>query len=244
MQTIAQNNFITVKTEGGILPADLLQRIADGGEVEGLNPTDYHLAANERPSEAMNRSWNRLLGAWQAFQSKVAAIGPTDTGTTMTREWALTVLQELGYGRLPYQGSLAVGNREWGVISTPDSLLPTTSYPISHLYDHTPIHLVSFRQKLDARDDSQAVKRSPHSLVQECLNRSDNHLWAFVCNGLRFRILRDNVSLSRAAYVEFDLQAMFDGELYSDFTLFWLLCHQSRVEILVAGDRGLTVGEE
>ena len=37
MQTVARNNFITVKTEGGILPADLLQRIADG-QIEGLNP--------------------------------------------------------------------------------------------------------------------------------------------------------------------------------------------------------------
>jgi hypothetical protein len=37
MQTIARSSFITVKTEGGILPADLLQRLADG-----LKPADYH----------------------------------------------------------------------------------------------------------------------------------------------------------------------------------------------------------
>jgi hypothetical protein len=40
MQTAVRSNFITVKTEGGILPADLLQRIADGNVV-GLNPADY-----------------------------------------------------------------------------------------------------------------------------------------------------------------------------------------------------------
>src|SRR5690606_8028715 len=53
----------------------------------------------------------------------------------------------------------------------------------------------------------------------------------FVSNGLRLRILRDNVSLTRVAYVEFDLEAMFSGELYADFTLLWLLCHQSRIEV-------------
>ena len=42
--------------------------------------------------------------------------------------------------------------------------------------------------------------------------------------------LRDNVSLTRQAYVEFDLEAMMDGEVYADFVLLWLLCHQSRVE--------------
>jgi hypothetical protein len=67
MQTVSRSSFTTVKTEGAILPADLLQRVADGREVEGLRPEDYHLAANERLNEAISRSWNRLLGVWQGF---------------------------------------------------------------------------------------------------------------------------------------------------------------------------------
>ena len=38
------------------------------------------------------------------------------------------------------------------------------------------------------------------------------------------------MSLVRQAYLEFDLEAMFEGETYGDFTLLWLLFHQSRVE--------------
>src|SRR5262249_37769019 len=44
------------------------------------------------------------------------------------------------------------------------------------------------------------------------------------------RLMRDNARLTRQAYVEFDLEAIFDNELYADFGLLWLLCHQSRVE--------------
>lgn len=66
--------------------------------------------------------------------------------------------------------------------------------------------------------------------MQELLNREDGYLWGFVSNGLRLRILRDNKSLTRHAFVEFDLQAMIDGQVYSDFKLLLLLCHQSRVE--------------
>ncbi len=110
MQTVAHNNFITVKTEGGILPADLLQRIADGA-VEGLNPTDYHLAATDRLNEAINRSWLQLMGRWQTFQRKMAAMSPSNSGVTLTRDWMLAVLQEFGYGRLPYQGAY---KRLWG----------------------------------------------------------------------------------------------------------------------------------
>ena len=49
-------------------------------------------------------------------------------------------------------------------------------------------------------------------------------------NGLRLRLLRDNASLTRQAYLEFDLEAMMNGEVYADFVVLWLVCHQSRLE--------------
>jgi hypothetical protein len=214
MQTISRTTFTTVKTEGAILPADLLQRIAEGRGLEGLRPEDYHLAANERLNEAINRSWNRLLGVWQSFDEQRARLPDSDSGVTLTRErWLLILCQELGYGRLTFEGKLDVGG---------------VDYPISHNWGHAPIHLVSFRQDLDRKDS--AAKRSPHSLLQEYLNRAEDSLWGFVSNGLRLRVLRDNVSLTRAAFVEFDLEAMLTGELYADFALLWLVCHESRVE--------------
>ena len=51
-----------------------------------------------------------------------------------------------------------------------------------------------------------------------------------VTNGLVLRLLRDNASLTRQAYVEFDLQAIFDGESFSEFALLWLVVHRSRFE--------------
>ena len=90
---------------------------------------------------------------------------------------------------------------------------------------------MTFRQDLDRRSDvGTAVKSSPHSLMQELLNRSPEYHWGLISNGLQLRILRDNASLRRAAYVEFDLASMMACELYADFALLWLVCHQSRVE--------------
>ena len=61
-----------------------------------------------------------------------------DTGITLTRErWLLILFQELGYGRLSFQGKLAASG---------------VDYPISHCWEQVPIHLVSFRQDLDRRD--------------------------------------------------------------------------------------------
>ena len=81
MQTVARSSFTTVKTEGGLLPADLLQRIADGRAVEGLRPEDYHLLPGERLNEAINRAWNRCLGAWLSFDDQRRKLPETDTGT-------------------------------------------------------------------------------------------------------------------------------------------------------------------
>ena len=71
---------------------------------------------------------------------------------------------------------------------------------------------------------------SPHSLMQVLLNRDPNSLWGIISNGLRLRVLRDSASLTRQAYLEFDLEAIFAGDLYADFALLWLVAHQSRFE--------------
>jgi very-short-patch-repair endonuclease len=211
--------FTTVRAEGAILPADLLQRIIENDKhLEGLKPTTYHLLEGEKLNEAINRSWTRLRGAWVSFQTALEKLSPNDPGTSVTRDRLLLPLfQELGYGRLTSAKALEIEDR---------------SYPISHGWQHTPIHLVGWQVDLDHRTAgvAGAARSSPHSLVQEVLNRSQDHLWAFLSNGRQLRILRDNVSLTRQAYVEFDLEAMMAGEVYADFVLLWLLCHQSRVE--------------
>ena len=218
MQRRQQAVFTTVRSEGAILPVDLLQRIAQGdSSLSGLTPDAYHLQA-EKLNEAINRSWNHILGVWTAFKGAREKLPETDLGTTLTRErWLLPLFSELGYGRLLTAKPIEVNEK---------------SYAISHGWQHTPIHLVSYKVDLDAvrKGASGATRSSPHSLVQELLNRSEDSLWGFVSNGLRLRILRDNRSLTRQAYVEFDLEAMMNGEVYADFVLFWLLCHESRVE--------------
>jgi len=213
------NQFTTVRVEGAILPVDLLQRISDGDKsLGGLTPVDYHLLGNEKLNEATNRSWNHMLGAWASFKAAAVKLPDTDPKTSITRErWLLPLFQELGYGRLATARAIDLDGK---------------SFAVSHLWGNTPIHLVGCAIDLDTRTEgiAGAARMTPHGLVQELLNRSDEFLWGFVSNGLRLRILRDNSSLTRQAYVEFDLEAMMEGEVYSDFVLLWLLCHQSRVE--------------
>jgi len=219
MQTRNRNTFTTIHTEGALLPVDLLQRISENdSKLEGLDAVSYNLAPGEKLNEAINRSWNRLNGLWGAFQSARGRLGANEAGTTLTRErWLLPLFQELGFGRLSTTKAVEIDGK---------------SYPISHRWQNVPLHLVGCGLKLDKHTPGAAgaSRTSPHSLLQEYLNQSEDAQWGMVSNGLGLRVLRDNATLTRQAYIEFDLESMFDGEVYSDFVLLWLVCHQSRFE--------------
>jgi len=94
--------FTTIRTEGGLLPADLLERLAaqDGG-IPGTRPADFHLVQGELIGERITRSWNRLNVAWRTFTAAIDSLPADETATTLTRErWLLPLFEELGYGRL------------------------------------------------------------------------------------------------------------------------------------------------
>jgi hypothetical protein len=218
MSRPSRSLFQTIRSEGGLLPADLLQRVAQGDrELRGLRAEDYHLT--DLPlNEAIVRSWNRLVGAWVQFRDARRDLPKGDAGTTLTRErWLLILFEELRFGRLQTARAVEIDGK---------------SYPVSHAWDHVPIHFVGSNVPLDRRSAGVvgAATHSPHGLLQELLNRSEERLWGYVSNGLLLRLLRDNSSFTRQAYLEFDLEEMMESEAYSDFVLLWLTCHQSRVE--------------
>ncbi len=212
--------FSTIRTQGGLLSAELLARVVDQHSgLDGLQPADYHLLPGERTGAAITRSWNRLRDAWSSFTEALATLPQSDvTATSVTRErWLLVLFDELGYGRLQTTRPIDVEG---------------TAFPVSHLWGQVPIHLVGAKLLLDRRMPGVpgAAGASPHGLVQDLLNRSNQFLWGIASNGFQLRLLRDNASLTRQALVEFDVESMMADEVFVDFTVLWLCCHQSRLE--------------
>jgi hypothetical protein len=211
-----KNEFQTIRSEGGLLPPDLLRRVVDTkGNLPGAKPEDYGLPAGERLNEAITQSWNRMRRHWADFRAAARNLPEAEAGTGLTNDkWSVPLLRELGFGLLP---------------TTPGPEIAGKTYAINRFFGTTAVHLVGCNLSLDRRAAGvRGATTNPHGLVQEFLNRSGNHLWAIVSNGLRFRVLRDNQALSRQSYLEFDLEAMFSGEVYSDFVLLWLMAHATR----------------
>lgn len=208
-----------IRLVGGVLPAALLGRIQANEltNAQGLSGASYHLVGSEKPKDAAARAWSYLRGAWTSWRD-AAVKEPGLPGTGTAREkWLLVLLGELGYGRLP-----ATRHAE---------VIDGVEYPISHRWYHVPIHLLGPGVDLDKRNPGvPGAARAPQAMLQEYLNRTDDDLWGVLSNGLRLRLLRDSTAFAGSAYVEFDLEAIFEGELYAEFQLLWLLCHVSRVE--------------
>src|SRR5882762_5043797 len=209
--------FQTMRSEGGLLPSDLLRRVLDPKEkLEGTRAEDYGLPQGERLNELITQSWNRLRKHWAEFRAAVAALPENEPGTGLTNDkWSLPLLRELGFGLLPTSAGPDVGGR---------------TYAINRFFGPVPVHLVGCGLSLDRRAAGVrgAAAINPHGLVQEFVNRSPDHTWGIVSNGLRLRVLRDNQALSRQSFLEFDLEAMFAGEVYSEFVLLWLVAHATR----------------
>lgn len=217
------SSLTSVRVAGGLLPPDVLSAVL-GGSLDGLKSIEYHLGG-ESPREAAARVWTHLLGVYRRFRDDLQRLPENEPAVGLTRErWLTVLLSELGYGRVPLTGpgGLTVDDRQ---------------YPVSHLWGSTPIHLLGWGVELDKRTAGVpgAAHRAPHAMVQEMLNRTDLYLWAIVSNGRVLRLLRDSTTLTGQAYVEFDLEAMFDGELFAEFALLYLLGHQSRVEVPIDG---------
>ncbi len=94
-----------------------------------------------------------------------------------------------------------------------------------------PVVVVPRADTLDAASSTLAAagRRTSAALaLQDWLNASEPALWGLACNGERLRLVRDNASLTRPAYIEADLRRIFEGEAFADFTALWLLMHASR----------------
>ena len=219
------HDFQTIRSEGGLLPPDLLRRVLDPKEkLEGTDPKDYGLPPGERLNEVVTQSWNRLRKHWVDFRAAARNLPAEEAGTGLTNDkWSVPLLRELGFGMLPTSIAPEINGK---------------TYAINRFFGATAVRLIGSGLDLDKRAKGVrgAAVANPHGLVQDFLNRSEAHLWAILSNGLRLRILRDSQAISRQSYLEFDLEAMFEGEVFADFVLLWLTAHSTRF-VARDGDR-------
>ncbi|MBE4740739.1 Eco57I restriction-modification methylase domain-containing protein [Streptomyces caniscabiei] len=221
--------FTAVHTVGGLLPADMLVRISEGKDVPGSKPADYGLPSSRSVRDEAERSWEYLKPLWRELRKRLpedrdTGVPASDPTGLAENDWLTPLWRELGFGRLTHIGAA-------GITADSDA---EKKFPVSHRWHHALIHQTAWNAELDRRPGGAGTV-PPQSMLQECLNRTESHLWGVLTNGRQVRLLRDSSALATASYVEFDLEAIFDGELFSEFVLLYRLLHASRFEVAEGG---------
>jgi hypothetical protein len=218
--------FVSIHLEGGLFPPDLLEDLAAETLREGQRPEDFGLPAGQSLQAEISEAWGAALQHWKAFQRSLLRHQHGGSAgvslTTLTRNWVQSFLAELGY-ELVYQPRAAdLDGRSYAIShrAGPDAAAP-------------PVHIVSCELQLDEKPPSGRPRLSAHALVQEYCNRSE-HLWGLATNGLRLRVIRDAAHVSHPTYLEFSLQQLFEGELFSEFVLLFRLLHRTRLPATAA----------
>lgn len=218
--------YRAIRIEGGLIPAEELNRLTLLADPKATEQTEshYRIAKGLKLRDEIARDFKIALSLWQDF--KVLRLRQDVRAHEVTvREWLLPLLRDVLH--FHDAGRCAAIERSGH------------QFAIGHAGNggRVPLVFAGFDEPLDAAaerfgetnpDTGKTRRRSPFMLAQEALNATDSSLWAIASNGLTLRILRDNASLTRPAYIEVDLEALFNEELLADFSAFWLLAHASR----------------
>jgi len=201
-----------LSVEGALIAPAMMARIA-AGDADGQTEADYVIPKGL----TMREEIARFFRIGQAlFRDFAMALTPSPGKTVAFTEALLRDV--FGFADVKRIGSRTVDGRIYAVtLEALGGRVPIVVVPPVDALDQASSHLPS-----DGR------KRSAASAVQDWLNANDAALWGLVCNGERLRLLRDNASLTRPAYIEADLRQIFEAEDFATFAVLWLTIHASR----------------
>ena len=219
----AELAFDAISIEGGLLAADWLSRAAQL-KAPQQDPADYGVPKGIELRDEIGRSWRIAQAHWAEFEAGRKAKAEPDA---LSRRFVLSLLREaLAFSDLvEREQPFALGEQSFPLTAI-DSAGRVPVVTVA-----APSERSSKKSALDephAHFGDEHRKRSAFGLVQEFLNVSKDALWGLCSDGLSLRIVRDNASLTRPAWIEIDLARIFTEGLYPDFAATWLVLHRSR----------------
>lgn len=211
----AELAFDTLSIEGGLLAPEWLSRVGQLA-ADQQAASDYHVPKGLDLRDEIGRYWRIAQAHWSELEKGRASEGEP---MALARRFVAGLLREsLGFTSLIEVSAATVSER---------------TYPIGHaaLEGRVPVVIAAAGSGLDtaAKEHGEVGRRrSAFGLAQEYLNAEDDALWGIASDGDTLRILRDNASLTRPAWIQADLARMFQEERYAEFAALWLLAHESR----------------
>lgn len=211
----AQLGFEAIAIEGSLLSPEWLSKVAQVA-ADLQSEADYGVPKGLNLREEIGRYWRIAQAHWREF---AAGLTSSVDRTALAERFATSLLRE------------SFGFTSLARVAAP--VLSERSYPLGHaaLGLRVPVVIAPAASGIDALSPTfgdEGRRRSAFGLAQEYLNAAEGAVWGITTDGSTLRILRDNASLTRPAWIEADLARIFTEERYADFAALWLLLHETR----------------
>ncbi len=204
--------FDAIAVEGPLIAPAMLARIAQH-QADAQKDADYNI-----PKGLTLR--DEIARYFRIGQAMLRELTATETpSTAATVNFVEKLLREVfGFADICRVGTRTIGDRQFTItLECLGGRVPVVVVPPADDLDRPSTHLTA-----DGR------RRSAASALQDWLNVGEGVLWGMCANGVHLRLVRNNASLTRPAYIEADLRRIFEGDAFADFAALWLLIHSSR----------------
>lgn len=211
-------DFAAIEITGALLTPDIVARIASFDAADQTEEA-YGVPPGLKIRDEIARYFRIAEALWHQFEAaKVKSPAASERFT-------LDLLKQcFGFDTIKAQKTISKGEREFPIRhAAAGGRVPVVIAPVPA----EDVRRTGVDESLSQFGDGSR-RRSATLLLQEYLNAEDDAVWGICSDGLTLRVLRDNVSLTRPAWIEADLAMIFSESLFPDFSALWLLIHQSR----------------
>ena len=211
-------DFATIEIASALLPPEIVTRVA-AFDMPDQAEEAYGILRGLKLRDEIARYYQVALAHWERFSAS------RDGNANASQPFVLELLRDcFGFAHIAETGAVILSERR---------------FPIRHASHNGRVPMViaplapaeSRKAGIDeaiALFGDETRRRSATQLLQEYLNAADNALWGITSDGCTLRLMRDNVSLTRPAWVEADIEKILTEGLFADFSALWLLIHASR----------------
>lgn len=207
--------FDAITVEGALISSAMLARIAQHN-ADGQSEVEYQIPKGLTLRDEIARYY-RIGQAM--FKGLTVTETPSSSATVSFVEGLLR--EVFGFSDI----------RRVAASTTSD---PEFAITLEGLGGRVPVVVVTPIDDLDRTSTQLNIggrRRSAASALQDWLNADKGALWGLCTNGVQIRLVRNNESLTRPAYIEADLRRIFESDSFADFAALWLLAHSSRFGI-------------
>lgn len=214
----ARLDFAAIEVVGGLLPTDVIAQIAAGDAAEQSDES-YGIPKGLKLRDEIARFYQIAHAHWESFETAKGANASAPIGLVQS------LLSEcFGFKTLTKSAGKVIADRTFPInFSAENGRIPVIIAPSAPADSRKP----GIDEALSQFGDDTR-KRSATQLLQEYLNADEEALWGITCDGSVLRIMRDNASLTRPAWIEINFEKIFTDGLFPDFSAVWLILYASR----------------